>query len=519
MNSSERNTNQNSLEFSIEGIIPGIPKNKIDKDIFKIFGEAISNYEEIMNCEKLKENELTEREDLFIEIETPIKVNPGGISFSYYQYTIKTNPIGYNVIRKLSDIELLYEIIPNYNKTKFNPLLPKFQLGLNDDSEKKLLFLRFYLNSLVKDTYYRSLPIVFDFLSLPQNEWNKKSKEYKKKKENKDLEKMINIEGSHYIKISNEDDFKAMRIKDNIKIKDEAYNKLNDDMDELLPYMEKMSVCLKNISQDLLNLKNIYYDGNKSTEILGNCFEQLNLIIKEWGENYIKQRNYLKNEFKYFFKYINKELNSFIKNIELYENAKDEYEKKFMKFQKMPTPEEKDEENIIYLKKLYGLHLVHVIDEYKKLNERQGKRVNKQFILFNKGKEIILQDYDNFNKLFNIKQSYNFPDVSTSYLGKQNDILNLNVSKISKKSYQNRYSQKEETEEKIIIEEKKEDIENKEREEEKEGIENIEKVEEKEDIENKEKEEENINKKKSIINEGEDNVNEKDNEEYNDENN
>ena len=509
MNSSERNTNQNSLVFSIEGIIPGIPKSRIDKDIFKIFGEAISNYEEIMNCEKLKENELTEREDLLIEIETPMKINPGGICFSYYQYTIKTNPIGYNVIRKLSDIELLYEIIPNYNKTKFNPLLPKFQLGLNDDSEKKLLFLRFYLNSLVEDPYYRSLPIVFDFFSLPQEEWNKKSKEYKKKKEIKDLERMVNLEGSHNIKISNEEDFKAMRIKDNIKIKDEAYNKLNDDMDELLPIMEKMSVCLKNISQDLLNLKNIYSDGNKSTEILGNCFQHLNLIIKEWGENYIKQKNFLKNEFKYFFKYINKELNSFIKNIELYEDAKEEYEKKFMKFQKMSSPEEKVEENITYQKKLYGLHLVHVINEYKKLNERQGKRAIKKFISFNKGKEILLQDYDNFNKLFNIKQSYNIPEVSSSYLGKQNDILNLNVSKISKKSHQNRYSQKEEKEERIIVEEK-EDIENKEREEKKE--------EEKEDSENKEKEEENINEKKSIINEEEDNVNQKDNEEYNDEN-
>ena len=512
MNSSERNINQNSLVFSIEGIIPGIPKNKIDKDIFKIFGEALSNYEEIMNCEKLKENELTEREDLFIEIETPMKINPGGICFSYYQYTIKTNPIGYNVIRKLSDIELLYEIIPNYNKTKFNPLLPKFQLGLNDDSEKKLLFLRFYLNSLIEDPYYRSLPIVFDFFSLPQDEWNKKSKEHKKKKEIKDLEKMVNLEGSHHIKISNEEDFKAMRIKDNIKIKDEAYNKLNDDIDKLLPIMEKMSVCLKNISQDLLNLKNIYFDGNKSTEMLGNSFQHLNLIIKEWGENYIKQKNYLKNEFKYFFKYINKELNSFIKNIELYEDAKEEYEKKFMKFQKMPSPEEKVEENIIYQKKLYGLHLVHVIDEYKKLNERQGKRANKQFISFNKGKEILLQDYDNFNKLFNIKQSYNMPEVSSSYLLKQNDILNLNVSKISKKSHQNRYSQKEEKKERIIIEEK-EDIENKERIEEKDDIEKKEIEEEKENTENKEKEEENI------INEGEDNVNQKDNEEYNDENN
>lgn len=490
MNSTERDINQNSLEFSIEGIIPGIPKNKIDKDIFKIFGEAISNDEEIMNCEKLKENELTEREDLFIEIETPIKVNPGGISFSYYQYTIKTNPIGYNVIRKLSDIELLYEIIPNYNKAKFNPLLPKFQITLNDDSEKKLLFLKFYLNSLVEDIYYRSLPIVFDFLSLPQNEWNKKSKEYKKKKEIKDIEKIVNIEGSHHIKISNEEDFQAMRIKDNIKTKDEAYNKLNIDMDELLPLMEKMSVCLKNISQDLLNLKNIYCDGNKSNELLGKCFQELNSKIKEWGENYIKQKNFLKNEFKYFFKYMNKEINSYIKNIELYENVKEEYEKKFMKYQKIASPEEKDEEIIIYQKRLYGLHLVHIIEEYNKLNERQGKRTNKQFFLSNKGKEIILQDYENFNKLFNIKQSYNLPDVSVSY--KQNDILNLNNNK---KYYQNRYNEKEETEEKIIVKEK-------------------------EDIENKEREEENINEKKSIINEEEDNVNEKDNEEeYKDENN
>ena len=51
---------------------------------------------------------------------------------------------------------------------------------------------------------------------------------------------MVNLEGSHYIKISNEEDFKAMRIKDNIKIKDEAYNKLNDDMDELLPIFLKI---------------------------------------------------------------------------------------------------------------------------------------------------------------------------------------------------------------------------------------------------------------------------------------
>ena len=91
---------------------------------------------------------------------------------------------------------------------------------------------------------------------------------------------MPSITGYFDIKISNEDDFKAMKIKEDIKKKDEIYTKLNDNLDELFPIMDKMSVCLKNISQNLLNLKNIYGDGNKSTEVLSNCFQHLYLIIK-----------------------------------------------------------------------------------------------------------------------------------------------------------------------------------------------------------------------------------------------
>lgn len=455
---------ETKYEYSIEGIIPGVPKSQADKDIFKIFGEAISNFEEQIKCDRLSENEITERNDLYIEVKSPDKVTPPGLSFSYYQYNVETSPIGWITIRKLSDFELLNETIPKFNKAKFNPVLSNFPFNLSDDSEKKLLYLKFYINSLVEDRYYRSLPIVKDFLSLPQNEWNRKAKTYEKMKEIEKIEKMPNLLGYYDIKISNEDDFQAMKIKEDIKKKDEIYKKINSNMDELLPLMDKMSICLKNASENLLTLKNIYADGNKWTEALSKTFQQLSLIIKTWGEDYVKQKNFLKNEFKYFFKFMDKELNSFMKNFEAYEEIKDDFKNLFSKFQNNQSPSSKEREKLNENKSKFGFYLVHILNEYKKLNERQGKRMTKQFILFNKKKELLFQDYDNFYRLFNFKDNYTLPDVSISYNGKPSDILNINISRISK-SEKVRYKEKE----KKIVEEdyNDKDIELKEEKEEK----------------------------------------------------
>ena len=193
-------------------------------------------------CEKLKINEITKRNDLCVEVCSPVKIKPSGLSFSYFQYTVKTEPIGFSVVRKLSDLELIFETIPKYNNGKFNPLLIKFPIGLSDDSEKKILLLKFYINSLVEDAYYRSLPIVFEFLALPQSEWEKNLKQYNKVKEITNPEKMLDLDRYFDIKISDVDDINAMKIKDDIKKKEEAYN---DDMDELFPIMEKMMYALK----------------------------------------------------------------------------------------------------------------------------------------------------------------------------------------------------------------------------------------------------------------------------------
>ena len=404
------------LDYIFEGIIPGTPKPRRDK---AIFGKQFDNYEKKINCIKIAENELTKRKDLFVKI-----------TFSQSQYTVETSPLGYSVIRKLSDFEILYKTIPKFNYFKFNPLLPKFPSNLDDNSEEKVLFLNYYLNALIEDSYYRSLPIVFNFINLPQIEWDKRVRTYQKVKEITEINKIFNIEDYFNIKINDKNVSNAMKIKDDIKKTEEIYKKLNDNWDELFPIMEKMSICLKKISENYAQLKNIYNKSDKCNEALSNCFQQLCKIFNNWSDNYIKQKNLLKIQFKYFFKYINIETNSFLKNIENYENKKDEYLKVFKKYKGSHTS--RDREYLEQKRDLFGLHLINVIDEYQKLSERQGKRLNKQFFLYNNEKETIFQDFSNFYKLFNFKIKNSLIDEVVSNIGNKNDILNINQNKISK---------------------------------------------------------------------------------------
>ena len=55
----------------------------------------------------------------------------------------------------------------------------------------------------------------------------------------------------------------------------------------------------------------------------------------------------------------------------------------------------------------YGLQLIIIKSEYQKLIERQANRSLTQFLKYNDNKNIILQNYNNCEKLFNINEDPN----------------------------------------------------------------------------------------------------------------
>ena len=365
--------------------------------------DPFEKYEQIVKTGRLKNNDITDKNDLFVTISNPKKVNPGIFSSSYYQYDVQTNPIGYKVVRKVSDFTFLYETLPLFNSAVFNPILPHFEFGLKDDSPKKMLYIQNYVNSLVENRFFRTLPIVFQFLSLPQEEWNKFRQDNYSKLKPLPLINMPTFEGELHIDINKLDDTKGMRIKDEINKKTEAFDCLNDAMDEILATIEKLNLCYKSLAKSLSDLTK----SHKDNDVLFGFFKRLNDLVKIWARDCLKQRDLFRDDLKYYFKFMNKENVSYLKKYEEFKISRDDYKSKYDKVKKMQNKLPKDIEMVQKLRYNYGLQLIMINSEYQKLLERQANRCIHQFVKYNDKKDVILQDFNNCIKLFNINEEQN----------------------------------------------------------------------------------------------------------------
>ena len=74
---------------------------------------------------------------------------------------------------------------------------------------------------------------------------------------------------------------------------------------------------------------------------------------------------------------------------------------------KQPVKVQKDIDILQRMRRDYGFQLIMINSEYEKLLERQAERSMTQFLKYNDNKNIILQNYNNCIKLFNINEDPN----------------------------------------------------------------------------------------------------------------
>ena len=353
----------------------------------------------VIKTQHLQLNEISDNNNLYITISNPQKVKPGLLSIAYFQYEMQTQPVGYKVIRKVSDYTFLYETLPEINCAVFNPILPHFEFGLKDDSPKKMLYIQNYMNSLIENKFFRTLPIVFEFLTLDQPKWNNKRIEYQKLK-TLPLSKMPTLEGELVVNINKEEDTKALKIKEEINKKTEALDAVNSTMDEILAIYDKLNILYKNLSKSFQDLEK----AHENNQILNGFFNRLKSLSEIWSKDYMKQKELFKDDFKYFLKFINKENVSYLRKFEEFRVTREDYRVKYEKLKKLPTRQPKDLELIKTLRVEYGLQLLMVNKEYNSLLDRQAYRCLNQFMKYNENQQIILQDYENCRNLFSINQ-------------------------------------------------------------------------------------------------------------------
>ena len=371
-------------------------QNIIERDDIPSDGDVDNENEDdnIIKCKKLDKNELTDNNELVVVISssTTIKKNK---FLKTTLFKIETNPVGFKATRYLNDFEYLYEKIHLINPKIFNPILSLEK----KDFTGNVYILNYYINTLIKSAYFRSLPIVYDFLTLPFEDWEQiKAQKYDKIKELCPIKKIQNLEGYFNLEIKNFNEEKYLKIKNNINSRAEAFNKFNNSINELINMMEKISTIILNLSESLCDLKNKHMDNKISMNYLAH----LEIMMKEWGEGYITQRNYLNDFLKYIFKYMDKENNAFLK---YYDNLKKDYDdlkSKMDKMKKYTNLSEKDKKILKHITKESLLDKINIYEEYLTLNEIQGERLEKLLIKFGANKEVVFSDINSFYELVNV---------------------------------------------------------------------------------------------------------------------
>jgi hypothetical protein len=365
---------------------------KEDRDYNSPFNQKFLN----IIGKKLEANNLTKNDNLFIEIKNPVIIKTGVFSRSYVQYTIISKDLSTKVDRKLSDFEWLYNRLSFLYPKRILSVLPPSHMNLKDDSDKKITYLSLYINSLISNVFIRSTPIFKDFITLSQNDFNaKKATIYDKMERPKKINDEYTLSGEFNVEISKKKDYKAMGIKDEIQQKDQLFEKLTNSINVLMAAFENMIKYYKDVGVQFKNLETAY----KNDGVLDKHFSKLEEIMNKWSEGFSHQYNFFRDEIKYYFKFMQKEIKESEKLYNCFKISRDNYINQYNKAKKAVKNKNKEEDLSDKKRNEYGFNLYMLLREYDNLHKRLQVRMNKQFIKLCKEKETFTKDYTIFNEL------------------------------------------------------------------------------------------------------------------------
>ena len=367
-------------------------------NIYKLNNNPLEEFKIDFKCQKFKDAEIIHMKDLKIIVNNPVLKKDGFFSFSYYQYSITTPDLNNVVERNLSDFDWLYERMKDIYPGLIISSVPERNITNKDNSNKKLFFLNLFMNSLSHYEFIRATPIFQDFLSLPLKKFENKKKEYNNMHSPTSFKNFTNLNG--YIKeiVNEEKDQKALLFYNDVFRKCSAINKLCQNFDNVLSAFENCKNAMKNLSNSFKELKDIYYKQND----LSNKYKQLFELSDKWSNGYKEQYDFIQTEMKYFFKFMEKELNESLKVYEEFKISRDTYLNKFNKMKKMKNIMKNDYSDLDILKNYYGYYLITYSNEYENLNKRHEERMNNQFIKYCENKDTLIKDYNIFYSLLNI---------------------------------------------------------------------------------------------------------------------
>ena len=389
------------------------------------FGIIIPDF---IECRKSETTELCKYNKIEITVNDPKKVDKGFFSKTYIDFEIVTNPIKLSVRRQHAEFVWLRERLSVIFNTNVLPRLPK-KGKVNGDKhiKKRMRNLERFLNYLVKDPLIKTSQILFDFLSIQdEEEYNKRKKIYDKMKTPNDFKEIKSIDGKIRVKISENKEKNIENIRDNAAFNETALKKFNQNFKILKTEMN--TVINRVLSFSPLFDKLIKISSNfKEENTIIESYKQMKNLFNSWAETLKNQNSFFLNDVKEYFRLMSgnyhhmRDLAQVVENQKLnyYKLSKNLISKKLDLYKKGDTlswqldPKDRNEirkfsrnkltcykkicfketNNAIKNKEKYGYYLNRLISEYvriKNINAIENKEKVKQF---SKKEGLIVTEY------------------------------------------------------------------------------------------------------------------------------
>ena len=318
------NINQNYMSFTPETGIMSEHEEQTD-----VYG--ITNLETIL-CSISEKSEMSRYENIHIEMTLGEKVPRTFFTKAYMTFIITTSPINLKVKRRYSDFEWLRQILLSFYSSSVIPPIPKKnKIGADRFDEtfllKRIRTLEKFLNFLMEDPVIRVSQILYDFLSIEEEEkLAEKKKYYNNFKLPLYLRDYKSPTGKLDIAINEEREIIYQNIKDHTELNQELLSKLNKNLKllngELSAVINRMDEISKNCEDLFLNSVK-YCDAND----IKISYYQLNDLFKHWSTALKKNATLINVNIREYFKYTKNTYRSMKELLNVVDNYKQNYYK------------------------------------------------------------------------------------------------------------------------------------------------------------------------------------------------
>ena len=377
-------------------------------------------------CKEIEKTPLSELDKITIKVDQPKKIEGGIFSKSYITYAITTEELNLSVRRRFNDFEWLRNILMTFFPQIIIPRYAKVKNAgdrFGDDfTKKRMRTLEKFLTFLIKDPLLKSSQIIYDFLSIKEEEFINKKNAYNKTKSPSNLNELKSNDGVLKVILNQENENFNGKVKNNSEINALLFKQLSLDFKDLRMHMENMSQSLKNLSVTFDKLTKNKFAND---EFMGNAYENLKDFMNNWSDSLKIQSELIEVNLRELFKFCKKEYNvikdyaikvdnfknNYYKQEEKLQNKKQYYfekvdvskweinsneiidtinikQDKELAFLKMIP---KETESVYQTKLIYGFYTEKLVEEYNRTKKLMGKDIH----------EIMINYFSQQNKIVN----------------------------------------------------------------------------------------------------------------------